>query len=426
MPPGDPESAHSVNGHGAARVRRYLAAFLVAVLLLERLAIPLGTQQVPLIVPVALVIVAIAYARGALVIDNFRAPLTVVIALTAFVCTIVQVATGLVPSLFAIVLLVLLYLPALFRSTGNAGDAAAIGRLYLSIMTIAAIVSVLQLVLQYVRIPNTDLLADVVPHQFLLNGFHQRDPISYGSPLRRSNAYVFLEPSFLSLFLGTAVLVAVRAGAGWLRILILLAGMVPTLAGNGFVILIPGLVVILWGSQRRNLLSLLPGLVIAVVAAAATPLGALYLGRSTEASNAKTSSSFRFVQPYESLLRPSFDSPFHTLFGHGSGSAGNFLSSAGLGEVTQPPLPKVIYEYGVLGGVGILAVLVIIVFVGVRHHPWLAGIIPSFFFINASLLLATLVYFTLFWLALVPRDVQASRRVAARPPGELYWLKNFW
>jgi hypothetical protein len=69
---------------------------------------------------------------------------------------------------------------------------------------------------------------------------------------------------------------------------------------------------------------------------------------------------------------------------------------------------------------------VIIVFVGVRHHPWLVGIIPSFFFINASLLLATLVYFTLFWLALVPRDVQASRRVAARPPGELYWLKNFW
>jgi len=388
-----------------------LKLFLLAIIFLQRFAIPISGQQIPLLLPVGLVILGAAYLRGELSINSRRAPLVATMWITALGCTLLHVAFGSVPSLLAVVLLLLLYLPALFSPRVSVYAGNSIAGMFVAIMTVMAIVSVVQFALQYVGIANEDYLSAVLPSDFLLGGCHQRDPIAYGSDLRRSNALVFLEPSFLSLFLALAVLLAIRAGRGWAQMCVLLAGLVPTLAGNGLVVLIPGVAVlafIVW----RNLLSLLPGVVIALVAAVASPLGAIYLGRSSEASNPQTSSSFRFVQPYTTLVPESVDSPLHAIIGHGAGTAGAYLQSVNLTAVTEPAIAKVFYEYGAVGIIGIIVPLLAILFIGLRSRPWMFGLVVAFVFINASLLLTTLVFFTLFWIVLVPLS---GRRSVGRP-----------
>jgi hypothetical protein len=293
-------------------------------------------------------------------------------------------------------------------------------------MTIAALVGFVQFGLQYVGIANVDWVAQVLPKQFLVQGFAQNATIAYGADLRRSNAFLFLEPSFLSLFLGMAVIVAVRTGSGWFRLTILLAGMVPTLAGNGIVLLLPGLVITLFSPLRRNLLSVVPGVVAAVAAAALTPLGSGYLSRTTEAGTTGSSSSLRFVLPYSSLLKAAVDGPFFTLFGHGAGTADTFLDVRGLGQITRPIVPKVVFEYGTLGAIGIILVILVLFSVRLRGRVWMFGLLPAYFIINASFLQAELALFTIFWLTTLPpgADIAVRRprlalwdRLVGRPPG---------
>jgi hypothetical protein len=315
----------------------------------------------------------------------------------------VQIATGTVPALLSMFLLVLAYLPAALVSTEGRRATLAVSRLFVWIMTVAAIVALVQFGLQYVGVPNVDYLAQALPPNILVQGFSPNALITYGSDLHRANAYLFMEPSFLSLFLGLAVLVAIKTRSGWVQVTVLLAGMVPPLAGNGFVLLASGVLVSLFLPNRRRLMTLIPGAIAALVAAAATPLGALYLGRSTEARSSGSSSSFRFVQPYTTLFPASFDSPFHALFGHGAGNSDPYLNDVrNLIDVTRPAIPKVFFEYGVIGALGILGALVALMIIGLRGRPWMIGVLITYFFINASLLQPTLSLFALFWLLLIP------------------------
>lgn len=386
----------------------FLSVMLVVIVLLERFAVSPGGNEVPLVIPAVLAFLVVGLWRGHLRLHPVQTPLVLGMWATGLVCTLAQVATGTVPSVLSVGLLIVLYVPMLVRSTQGARSVVLVTRTFLTMMTIAAVVALVQLLIQYAGVENIDWLAAVVPDQLLVHGFFPNNPVSYGESLRRSNAVLFLEPSFLSMFLGLAVLLGMRSRAPWWQLLLLFAGMVPTLAGNGLVVLLPGLVMTLLSPLRRNVLSLVPGVIAAVVAAAATPLGSLYIGRTSEASSSRSSSSLRFVQPYTQLLPASFDSPFHALLGHGAGSSDSYLASNGLGTVTRALVPKVAYEYGMVGLIGIAAVLLLIMFSSLRSRPWLLGLVLAFFFLNASLLLAELVFATLFWVTLLPGEGLAA------------------
>ncbi|GAA4674662.1 hypothetical protein GCM10025780_18940 [Frondihabitans cladoniiphilus] len=382
---------------------RFLAVALVLVVLLQRFAISPGGNEVPVIVPILLVLVAVGLYRGRLRVHRLNASLIVLLVLTALIATLAQMSQGDLPSVLSVASMTLIYIPAMVRSTGGAATLRVVADVFVVLMTIAALVSLVQFVGQYAGIANVDWFTRLVPAQFLVQGYSPNAPVHYGQSLLRSNAFVFLEPSFLSLSLGMAVLVAVRTGRGWFQLTILLAGMVPTLAGNGIAVLIPGLVITLFSPVRRNLLALLPGLIAAIVVATVSPLGRLYLGRSTEANSSGSSSSLRFVQPYTTLLPASLDSPFHTLFGHGASTSDPFLDNQGLIAVTRPIVPKVLFEYGMLGAVGIVLVLLVLFVGGLRHNVWMLGLLPTYFVINASFLQAEIAAFTIFWLCLIPR-----------------------
>ncbi|RKR73551.1 hypothetical protein [Frondihabitans australicus] len=394
----------------------YLAAMMLCTIVLQRFALSFGGNSIPLILPVILVFIAVGYATRVLEFDRFRGILVAILCLTGLACSLAQIAVGAVPSIFSLGLLAVLYVPAAFRSSQGPAAVALVATVFTRLMVGAAIVALLQFGLQYVGLPNVDWIGTLLPTEFTVQGFSPNAFIVYGSELRRSNGVIFLEPSFLSMYLGLAILIGIRRRTHWAVLLILLAGMVPTLAGNGLVILIPGAILTFFSPIRRNLLALLPGLVAAVAAAAVTPLGRLYVGRSGEASNSTSSSSFRFVQPYTRFLPASFDSPFHTLFGHGSGTADDYLNGLGLSDITRATIPKILFEYGMAGAVGILGVICVLFALGLAGRPWLLGLAFAFLFLNASLLQAELVFCTVFWLNILPPPERASRYSAAHQP----------
>ncbi|WP_347059034.1 hypothetical protein ABC795_01440 [Blastococcus sp. HT6-30] len=371
-------------------------------MLFQRLGVPYGEGQIPLMVPVVLLLLAAGLRSGEFRIAPARLPALALIWGTAGVCTLVQLALGGAPSIFSLGLVVALY--AMVAVTANLGPEAVdrVHRVYLRLMTVFAGVSVAQMVIQYLGVAYRDYLSLIVPDILLLDFYNTGDPIAYGDSLYRSNGVLFLEPSFLSMFLGLAVALALYRGSGWLQVSVLLVGMVPPLAGSGFVVLLPAVVALALTGYRRNLLTALPAGILAVLVATLTPLGERYLERSTEATNPETSSSFRLVQPYTALLPPSFDDEIPAAIGHGAGTADNYLISEGLGAITQPLMPKVLYEYGILGVLGILVVLLFLLLVGVRARPWTAGLLLLYVYVNASFLQHTQVFLTLFWILMLP------------------------
>jgi hypothetical protein len=104
----------------------------------------------------------------------------------------------------------------------------------------------------------------------------------------------------------------------------------------------------------------------------------------------------------------SMDSTVHALIGHGAGASDPYLVAIGRSDVTVPLLPKVLFEYGLLGLVGILLPLVLLLMGGLRFRPWTAGVVLAYLYVNASFIQSTLVFVTLFWVTMLPpRDGRA-------------------
>lgn len=390
---------------------------LVGSVVLQRLGVGIGDGQIHLTVPFTLAVLAIGLRTGEFRVDGPKLRALAVVCFAAGACTLVQTAVGGTPSLLSLAFIVVLYAMLAFSAALSPTAVAKVERVFLGMMAGFAVVSVLQMLVQIVGVPYEDLLELVVPESLLLDEYHTADPIAYGASLRRSNGVLFLEPSFLSLYLGLALALAVYRRRGFLLVTVLLVGMVPPLGGSGVVVAAPALALLALTGHRRALLTVFPALAVAILVAAVTPLGERYVERSTEGGDAETSTSFRLIQPYSALLPQAVEDPLVAAIGHGAGSADDYLTRTGTPEVTQPIVPKVLFEYGALGALGILVVLLVTLGNGVRARPWTAGLLVLYLYVNASFLESTTVFMTLFWITLLPAasadrpsEVHQSRR----------------
>ncbi len=377
-------------------------ALLVSSVVLQRIGVSVGGGQLHLAVPVTLALLAVGLRTGEFRLAWSRVRALAVVWFVAGACTLLQLALGGSPSLLSLGFVLALYAMLGVAAQLSPAAVASVERVFLRMMAVFAVVSVLQMAVQLVGVPYEDLLARVVPEGLLLGEYRTADPIAYGEALRRSNGVLFLEPSFLSLYLGLAAALAVYRGGRPLLVTVLLVGMVPPLAGSGVVVLLPALLLVAFSGRRRNLLAVVPAVLAAVLLATLTPLGERYIERSTEAGDTRTSSSFRLVQPYAELLPPVADGPLEAAIGHGAGTADDHLAEQGTPDVTQPIVPKILFEYGVVGAIGILLVLLVVLGSGVRARPWTAGLLLLYLYVNASFLEATTVFMTLFWITLMP------------------------
>ena len=110
---------------------------------------------------------------------------------------------------------------------------------------------------QFAGIAYRDVFASVVPEPLQLSGYVITYPYAYGGTLFRANAWVGLEPSFVSFQLGLAALAAMMVRRSWLVLALILAGLASTASGSGILILLVG-VAGLVSSRLRGQLSTPP------------------------------------------------------------------------------------------------------------------------------------------------------------------------
>ncbi|WP_380166012.1 hypothetical protein [Jannaschia sp. R86511] len=407
-------------GPGAGSGRLLLVLVLVVVLT-QRLALPLGGggAQLPLSLPLALAVLGWGLLGGSLRLDRTRTRLYSLAMAAATVLTLLALARGLSPSLFSYLLLLSLYLAVAVRPTDlPRAEVDRVLSAFVTLMVVVALVCSAQAAVQYLGVAHEDWLARVVPQPFLVQGYNTGDPLSYGSSIYRVNGVLFLEPSFVSYFLGLAAVVALHLGRSSLVVGLLLVGLVPTLAGNGVVILLLGVLVLALGPRRGHLRALVLPVTAAVLVALATPVAARFATRLTEGGNEGSSLSLRVVEPYGELLPRWLADPATTLLGRGAGAAGEFTAGEAQG-LLAPVVPKLLLEYGGVGTALFLLFLLWSVLAGGGERPWTLALLVGYLVLNAALLQVTLALATVLFVHLLrPWDPTEDPPEAAAPARE--------
>ncbi len=358
-------------------------------------------QQLPVSLPLSVLVVAVGLAGGSLVVDRGRARLYAVAVGALVALTIIAALRGHDPSMLSIGLIVAIYAFLTLRAPGvTAEDVAWVLDGFVSLMLVAAILGLVQLGLQYAGVPFRDWLA-VVPEPFLVTGYNTSDPIEWDSPIHRVNGVVFLEPSFFSFFLGLAACVALHRGRSVVTVSLLLLAMVATLAGSGVVVLVIGCAALTLGRRRRNLRVLALPLGAAAALAAVTPIAERFLQRVTEVGVNGSSSSLRLVEPYQRLSSIWLGDAGDVLLGHGAGSAIGLLGADETAGLLVPVVPKLLLEYGAIGAAVFVFFLLWSLLHGPGGQPWGAGLLACYFVLNASLLQVTLALTTIVFVHLL-------------------------
>ncbi len=395
-----------------------LAVMVTSVVTLQRIAIPFGSEQVSLSLPVVLVGIGYLLLAGQLVEDRLRTglyllavSLCLVAALVSFVLNTVEASFG------SVLLLVVLYAP--FAYVLRPDLHALYGRLldfFCQLMVIGAILSLGQWMGQMLGWRYTDLLADVVPSALLLENYATAYPVRYGSEIYKSNGVFFLEPSFCSQFLALAAIIQlVRGGKRW-RLPVYAAGILPTVAGTGLLLLAFGLMLI--SLRRRPIWSfaVVAVTVLTTVLVAITPAGDLFAERTEETTTRGSSFSLRFVEPYEHAyddLGVDTRTPFT---GRGPGytqrrAEADFERTDLM--LLFPVVPKLVAEYGLLAALVFTFFTVYAFCARVPSSTIALSILFMHLTLSGSLLQPTTVYLSLLLTSIFAAVVPLAHAVPA-------------
>jgi hypothetical protein len=417
--------------------RKIVAVLVVLLVLTMRLAVPVGPSGTSVALPLTYALIGLLWLRRRLVIDGLRVELLGV-AIAACLITTAAVALQTQPfSQPSLLLLLVIYLPWVLRVGGDAGRELVehAGRVFVRVMLVVAAAGTAQFAGQLAGAwQYEDYLADILPPGLLIAGYNTSIPVMFGSSMYKSNGFVLLEPSFLSQYCALAVIVGLMLGIRAWQVLLLLSGLVSAVSGTGLVLLAVGLVLILVRARRR----IRPGHVVAAGLAAAllflSPAATLLLDRSDEVSQQGSSGNARFLQPYlEAAAGLEADHQRYAV-GAGPGSAERLLESArdGIGyPVLYSPLPKLVFEYGLVAGGLFLMFILLSMFDGAPWPVVPATLIVMTLFLSGGLLQAQTAY--LAWLltgfGATPRplaktpvlrwDPGAARRTVVESPPSL-------
>lgn len=358
-----------------------LTIFFVALVLLEKIALPLGSGFVEVSLPTVYTGLVFLAWRRRIALNLERMALFLVFAAFAVISNLVSQTDFSVGSLL---LVLVLYAPYTLDLKISPETYLKGMRFFTNIMVFAAVLALAEQLIQVTvgarAWPSMDTL---LPKSILLPQFVYLQPIRYGSLLMKPNAFFFLEVSFLAQFLALALMVEfLYFGRLW-RLILFGLSILLTFAGTGLLLVLLCAPLVIPQLNRRTLL-IMSG--VALV----TLLLALQLGwydlishRFTEYQRADSSSSHRFVAPVLELARV-MRSRNILITGEGAGSIQETL------DFTWWPAAKLMVEYGLLTTMAFFVYLGVSVF---RQAPniRLAVVVLVFFnFLGGGL--ATPVY----------------------------------
>ncbi len=388
-------------------------AAVIGTVLTQRFALPLGAeQQIPLVIPLALAWLALGLHKGYLHIpkDPGRAYAWAASILAAL--TLVSLVRGADPSFFSLIFLGALYACGTVRLTRPDRNVRRETHIFFAwVMVALGLLGIALFAAQFAGLLYRDWLFDSLPPQFVQAGYNTAYPLFWYSDVYRSNGVVFLEASFYSLFLALAALTAIWYRLPFWAVVTLVAAMAVSASGNGVVVLGLGLAHLLVSRHRSLLLRFIPAGIAFLALLAATPLGELFLERSTEVGSDDSSASLRLVQPYQQVI-PTYVSDVAEMFvGHGAGTISDFYEDVvRIDEIQGPVLLKLLYEYGVVGCLAFLAFFYVALLRRLAPRPWVPGLLAAYLLLNGALLQATIGILTVLLLGVAAERSDPRRR----------------
>ena len=261
---------------------------------------------------------------------------------------------------------------------------------YQKLMALCAIMGIVQFFAQFVLPFELVFPIDgFVPEAFrYTDQYNVIIPLTYESPIMKSNGIVFLEPSFFSQFLGLAIIIELTGRQRTIHLALYGVALLVSYSGTGMsmvALFLPWIFI-----QRGNLQLLALGFVAAV----ALLLGGEALNLNLLADRfgefgAEQSSGFaRFVSPYFLIRDFLIEDPSALLFGMGAGSIEVVVSRAYARAYLahDPAWIKVMFEYGLIAAICLLSYITIALRSGTRHGLLAWAILYLFLFLGGYLL----------------------------------------
>ncbi|GAB2870474.1 hypothetical protein [Nocardioides pacificus] len=334
-----------------------ICAGLILCVLLQRVAVPVGENGISSVLVLGYGVLGMLLLLNLVEHDRRRTQLYL------FACAACGLAawsgawTGRPVASMSFLLLVVVYVPWVFRLRPLAGPPDTtwrVVRFFAQMMTFFAAVAIGQQAGQRSGAwPFHDYLADLLPPELLLGDYNTVIPTEYGSPVIKSQAFVFLEPSFLSQFLALGILAALLVRAPLWQPCLMGLGMLASYSGTGILLLAVGGLILMLRSPSAVRPRIVAATAAVLLLATSSPLAAPLLERSEETQDSTSSWSLRFVLPYEEVAKGLQAAPHRYLTGAGPGSAERLLENdkegAGL-AVVYPVAPKLLFEYGLPAG----------------------------------------------------------------------------
>jgi hypothetical protein len=337
------------------------------------LSVVLQRFQLPGIeVPVATIILLVAAAVLVVSSRQTISPLGLVLfaglAATASVSTLLGfLMPGLPTSIASLGFLLATYLStvAAVNSPADHNPGLALFQGAVFAITIGTGLAVAQYLVQMRGGGYLDAFA-TVPVDFLVPGYNTYYDLEWSGGEAgeyKPNGMIFLEPSFLSIYAVIALIFTLgrlftdrEDPVRWWdlpRLAVLAGGFAVSASASGLAVLGIAAIPLLLSIRRR--LSLAAGLALALVGATAAGVFGAVGAKASEGFSGNTSSALRLTLPYEYLVPVWADRPW---FGWGSGTAPEAVGAVGLAGLQTSTLMKMLVEYGVVGAVVIVAIIV--------------------------------------------------------------------
>jgi hypothetical protein len=305
---------------------RFTLIGLTIALLGSRIGVPFGDIQMSVVGPAVLVLAAVAFIYGYVCFHRTRLALYVLLCSLTFA----SVAIGAIePERFgfntswpSLAQFLLLTAPVTLRFTEPVEEKAFFTGVN-ALLGIIALAGILQFFAQFVGI-SVFSFRDIVPDKFLFeNGYNLKNPIGVGAYLK-SNGFFLLEPSMFSQFMALGLSIEILVLRRMRYIGLILAGLIVSLAGTGWIILGSFILATAVGMKGRGVVLALTtvallGTGMAILAFTAPDFFDVFSARIGEFSAPGSSGHARFVAPFWTVQDVLWRAPWSVLVGIGAG-----------------------------------------------------------------------------------------------------------
>jgi hypothetical protein len=387
-----------------ARGLQPLKVIAFGVVFLQRLALP---GNIPLVLPLTYICIVVAIVRHAVAVDRRRLRCYVVAMTICALSATISTAAGARSSVTSIGLLVVTYAPIVAVARAELQPLHRSLLVFLERCTaVVAMLAILASLAQFAGWHYTDYVGRLLPKTFLLQGYNTFDVARYGSTYVKTNAFVCLEPSFVSELAGIGLLLVLLLRRPLRRAPLYVGALIASLSGTGMALLLVCLAVL---ALRRGPKFAVAGTLALTVGAALlmfTPPGRLMAARATEAKNPDSSGSARFVQPYEAALASIREGAMSVAVGHGPGStseSNNEVFQRSRRSPVDTVITKLVREYGVPAMLAFLFFVAAFLIVETPSPVLSVSALLGYLVLSGSLLTPGVVYLFYIMVALFPR-----------------------